>query len=1055
MATTIETLTAQLSVDLRRYEKGFLRANKLTDKRLSQMEKRFDRGADKMAKSGARMAQGFNKAIAAIGVGYAVRESVRLSDAYTEAANKIKSTEIAFGGALGNVSEITKIANNSRSSLTATVDLYTRLARAGGALGKTQIQIAKATEVANKSFKAHGATIAEQNSAILQLSQGLQSGALQGEELRAIRENAPLLARAIADAMGVSIGELKKLGSEGKITADIIFEALTSGAKKIEDQYAATGGTIGDSFTRLRNEAIKFIGTSEDAATAADALSKFILVVANNLDLLAHASVIAAVSIGGTLAGKAMVQLVTSLVSANLLLGGVTGNLARVTAASILAGRATNKFNLALKAVGGPYALIIGGIALAILSVVKANKKAAIEQVKFNKRLEEARAINEKYKSLLEGTAKSLNDQTTQVNKLAKAYKTLAGRAEEAGEAQKLKTIEGISERSAQLLSDRLAKEKELKKLRSNSGRLGAVGSLEKQKILQAEILEIEIQRASFLQNAKVEAKTPNEEKAAAIAERERQETARKKIEDENALAIARARGDKSVINALEDQKLLVETIAKYKKEGIYDEADVEGKAQGHVNRLKAAREEKLKAARERIALLDRLDVARIAGNHDEIRSLEEQLELSRLIAGYKGNPADAKKAAQDQVKALNEAERIQEKRLLSERKIDVDIQIASESGDGAEVEKLTKIVELRRRTNELIDIGVDSTKALSLAQDEQAAFDEVKAKQRTNDEIERALDLQIRIAGIKGDGAEVERLARIAEIRQRIVDLMQAGKTEIEAIDQANKEQKALDEAIALSKKNYELERELDFKLLLAQESGNTKEQERLEKEIKLLRTKNDLMLGGASSGQALKTANKQQLDLDKAHLKGELNDVFNSSLRQAFADKSLKSGVAALFDGVGDRVFDKALDNLSSSLADIASSALSGLFGGGKSGGIGGFLSSLFSFDGGGFTGRGSRSGGVDGKGGFAAILHPNETVVDHTKGLMRPQSTPVISRSNGGGTTNTTYAPVSNFYGFTEDDLTQSLDVRDRQLKRQIDGELKGKLAEHSFDRERGFA
>lgn len=107
--------------------------------------------------------------------------------------------------------------------------------------------------------------------------------------------------------------------------------------------------------------------------------------------------------------------------------------------------------------------------------------------------------------------------------------------------------------------------------------------------------------------------------------------------------------------------------------------------------------------------------------------------------------------------------------------------------------------------------------------------------------------------------------------------------------------------------------------------------------------------------------------------------------------------NGISSTFEGIGSSIAgaikgvkswkDVAVDALKSVANTLAQSALSNInFGGGIFGGIAkGLLGGLFSFDGGGYTGSGSRSGGVDGKGGFPAILHPNETVIDHTKGGM----------------------------------------------------------------------
>ena len=143
----------------------------------------------------------------------------------------------------------------------ATVDLYAKLVRSSDGVTRSEKEIAKATEIVAKSFKAGGAAAGEQAAGILQLGQALGSGLLQGDELRSIRENAPLLAKAIADEFGVSIGKLKELGAQGVITSNRVFKAILKSGTDIEAAFKQTTSTIEDSFTRLQNSLGKAAGT--------------------------------------------------------------------------------------------------------------------------------------------------------------------------------------------------------------------------------------------------------------------------------------------------------------------------------------------------------------------------------------------------------------------------------------------------------------------------------------------------------------------------------------------------------------------------------------------------------------------------------------------------------------------------------------------------------------------------------------------------------------------------------------------------------------------------
>jgi len=106
----------------------------------------------------------------------------------------------------------------------------------------------------NKQFKISGASLQEQTAATYQLNQAMAAGKLQGDEFRSINENAPMLAQAIAKEMGATQGELKKLGSEGKITAQIIKNALFNTADETNKMFAKIPMTFGDIGNLIKNK---------------------------------------------------------------------------------------------------------------------------------------------------------------------------------------------------------------------------------------------------------------------------------------------------------------------------------------------------------------------------------------------------------------------------------------------------------------------------------------------------------------------------------------------------------------------------------------------------------------------------------------------------------------------------------------------------------------------------------------------------------------------------------------------------------------------------------
>nr|DAP31787.1 MAG TPA: tail length tape measure protein [Caudoviricetes sp.] len=111
----------------------------------------------------------------------------------------------------------------------------------------------KFTSTLDKAFKVSGTSAEEAKSAMFQLNQAMTSGKLQGDEFRSVMENAPILAQKIAESMGVSMGQLKKLGSDGKITSDVIKKAVLGSADDIEAKYNQMPLTFGKVWQQAQN----------------------------------------------------------------------------------------------------------------------------------------------------------------------------------------------------------------------------------------------------------------------------------------------------------------------------------------------------------------------------------------------------------------------------------------------------------------------------------------------------------------------------------------------------------------------------------------------------------------------------------------------------------------------------------------------------------------------------------------------------------------------------------------------------------------------------------
>ncbi len=259
-----------------------LTADKDVTKATDNMEDGFG-AADDAAQSLSSSLGELSKIAAAVMAILSVNQVSQYADAWTELNNKLANA-LRPNEELVDVTErVFNITQQTRSSLEATASLYARLERATRQYGTSAEDLVKLTTIINQGFVVSGASAEEAENAIIQLSQGLASGALRGEEFNSVNENGNRLIIALADSMGVTIGQMRQLAAEGKLTTDVVVNGLLSQGASIGLEFAKTTTTISQAMQVAGNNITKFFGESSSVKTTVAIFNTAIIAMSDNI----------------------------------------------------------------------------------------------------------------------------------------------------------------------------------------------------------------------------------------------------------------------------------------------------------------------------------------------------------------------------------------------------------------------------------------------------------------------------------------------------------------------------------------------------------------------------------------------------------------------------------------------------------------------------------------------------------------------------------------------------------------------------------------------------
>lgn len=217
-----------------------------------------------------------------------VRMLADTADRMQSLNNQIKLVTGSENAALAVRKELLAISNRTYADLEATGSLYVKAQRALQDYGYSQKQVLQFVEATNNAMRVGGVGAQEQAAALFQLSQALGSGRLQGDEFRSISEAAPILLDTLAEHLGKTRAEIRAMASDGKLTSDVIVEAVTAAGGKLAEQAEGMKIRLGDALTVMRNNFAVFVDDVLNGTGVMSIFAQGIKFIADNLQTFAQ-----------------------------------------------------------------------------------------------------------------------------------------------------------------------------------------------------------------------------------------------------------------------------------------------------------------------------------------------------------------------------------------------------------------------------------------------------------------------------------------------------------------------------------------------------------------------------------------------------------------------------------------------------------------------------------------------------------------------------------------------------------------------------------------------
>ncbi|UPK82593.1 phage tail tape measure protein [Proteus vulgaris] len=237
---------------------------------------------ERMASQTAKSASSFASFAKAVTGALSIHQVISYADGWTDLQNRLKLVTKSTQELNKATNDVYTIAQKTYQSLDATAQVYQRFSDNAERLGINQQKVAELTETVSKAVSLSGTSAASAAMGLTQFGQALAAGQLRGQDLNSVIEQIPGLAQAIAEGMGISMGELKQKAQDGETSIDKIIESLERVKASVDQKFATSVTTVSQSFTNLQSAMTKFIGEANQSTGATQLLNTSLSTLSNN-----------------------------------------------------------------------------------------------------------------------------------------------------------------------------------------------------------------------------------------------------------------------------------------------------------------------------------------------------------------------------------------------------------------------------------------------------------------------------------------------------------------------------------------------------------------------------------------------------------------------------------------------------------------------------------------------------------------------------------------------------------------------------------------------------